>query len=188
MSLVGQVLASRHREFLAFLTRRLGDRTAAEDVLQAASVRALERADRLRDEERATAWLYRLLRNALVDHLRRQSASRRQTAEDATRADAEAVAAVDAELESKVCACVAGLVDTLKPEYAEALRAVDLDDVPVPQFAASRGLTANNAHVRLHRARAALARRVVEMCGTCCEHGCLDCECPNAPRLSRIPS
>ncbi len=179
-AVVAQVLALRHREFLAFLSRRLGDRAAAEEVLQTAVVRALERAGGLRDEERATAWLYRLLRNALVDHLRRQSAG------VPSEADVD-LAAPDVELESKVCACVAGLVDTLKPEYAEALRAVDLEDASVGDFAASRGLTPNNAHVRLHRARAALARRVVEMCGTCCEHGCVDCECPNAPRKPRAP-
>ena len=42
-------LATQHGHFLDFVTRRLGgDRAAAEDLLQDAFVRSLERADTLR--------------------------------------------------------------------------------------------------------------------------------------------
>jgi RNA polymerase sigma-70 factor (ECF subfamily) len=51
---------------------------------------------------------------------------------------------------------------------------------PVKLFAERKGLTAGNAAVRVFRARAALKRRVVESCGTCAEHGCLDCTCQAA--------
>jgi RNA polymerase sigma-70 factor, ECF subfamily len=47
----------------------------------------------------------------------------------------------------------------------------------VKAFAEERGLTATNAAVRVHRAREALKKRVTQACGTCAEHGCLDCSC-----------
>ena len=43
--------------------------------------------------------------------------------------------------------------------------------------AEQKGLSAANAGVRVFRARDALRRRVMESCGTCAEHGCLDCSC-----------
>ncbi len=72
-------------------------------------------------------------------------------------------------------------MDTLKPEYADAIRRVDLGGVAVGAFAAHAGLTPNNAAVRLHRARAALRRQLERCCGTCATHGCLDCVC-GSPR------
>jgi RNA polymerase sigma-70 factor (ECF subfamily) len=76
-----------------------------------------------------------------------------------------------------VCACVRDLVGTLKPEYAAAIRRVDLDGAALKAFADEQGITANNAAVRLHRAHQALKRQVTESCGTCAEHGCYRCEC-----------
>ena len=76
-----------------------------------------------------------------------------------------------------VCACVASLLDTLKPEYAAVLRRVELDGVPVRDFAAEAGITANNAAVRVYRARQALRRQLQRCCRTCADHGCVDCRC-----------
>jgi RNA polymerase sigma-70 factor (ECF subfamily) len=60
-------LATRQKQFLSFLQPRLGDRAAAEDVLQAAYLQAAEKADTIRDDESSVAWFYRLLRNAVAD-------------------------------------------------------------------------------------------------------------------------
>ena len=79
------------------------------------------------------------------------------------------------------CACVSRLATTLKPEYAEALQAIDVDGTAVKTFAEQRGLTASNAGVRVFRAREALKKRVTESCGTCAEHGCRNCTCQAAP-------
>ena len=85
--------------------------------------------------------------------------------------------AADPELESVVCACVGRIADTLKPEYAQALRRVELDGVPVVEFAREAGISESNAGVRVFRAREALRREVSRSCGTCAEHGCFDCSC-----------
>lgn len=92
--------------------------------------------------------------------------------------------AVDAELMTTVCACAMSLLDTLKPEYADALRRVDLAGVSVKAFAEEGSMTANNASVRLFRARRALRRQVERICGTCAEHGCLDCSCGGGDRFA----
>ena len=83
----------------------------------------------------------------------------------------------DEALMDAVCGCVTQLLPTLKPEYAEALRDVDLEEMSVKAYAEKRGITANNASVRLHRSREALRRQVQRSCGTCADHGCLDCSC-----------
>ena len=177
----GRLLAENHGRFLAFLQKRVGDRETAEEILQAAFVRGVERGGALRDEETAVAWFFRLLRNALADHGRRQGLERRLFAAQAT----EPAAAPDPDLDRAVCACVNDLVGTLKPEYADAIRQVDLGGGSVAAYAAAAGVTPNNAAVRLHRARQALHARLVQSCGACTEHGCLDCHCKEpGPRPS----
>src|SRR5512138_2305432 len=170
------ILLENHARFLGFLERRVGSREEAEDILQEAFVRSLGRTDQLESAESATAWFYRVLRNALIDHYRREGT--RTRALDALAAEGEGeTPGPDEELESLACACVLSLVETLKPEYGIAIRRVDLEGASVRGFAEEAGITAGNAGVRLHRARAALRRQLARSCGTCLEHGCLDCPC-----------
>ena len=171
-----QVLVENHRRFLAFLERRVGSREVAEDILQEAFVRGLAGASRLRDGDSVVAWFYRTLRNAITDHWRRRAAEQRATDRVAGAGEATAPAA-DEELLNAVCGCVGDMLATLKPEYADAIRRVDLEDMSVKAFAEQAGITANNASVRLFRGREALREQLRRSCGTCATHGCLDCSC-----------
>ncbi|MBK8975051.1 MAG: sigma-70 family RNA polymerase sigma factor [Planctomycetes bacterium] len=169
-------LVAMHREFLGFVDRRVGDRALAEDLVQDAFVKSLERGGELRDDESARAWFYRVLRNAIVDRQRRtSSASGRlaKLADELQRAEEDRTDAADRE----ICQCVARLIDTLPADQATALRRIELDGIPVKQFAAESSIGESNAGVRVFRARKALRERVTRSCGTCAEHGCFDCSC-----------
>jgi RNA polymerase sigma factor (sigma-70 family) len=181
-----RVLVENHGRFLDFLQRRVQRRDVAEEILQDAFVRGISRGATLRDEESAVAWFYRLLRNALTDRFRSDAAQRR--ALDAFAADPSVpnAAEPDQEMLEVICVCLGELVATLKPEYADALRHVDLGDESLESYATSAAITRGNAAVRLFRARQALRRRVQQSCGTCATHGCYQCECqgehhPHAP-------
>lgn len=181
---VVKALVDNHRRFLAFLERRVGSREAAEDILQDGFVRALERTETLRSGESAVAWFYRLLRNLLIDHHRRSVREDRAV----SGAALEIADGVDEELRETVGACVVSLLETLKPEYRDALRRVEMEGEKVGAYAQEVGISASNASVRLHRAREALRRRLIETCGTCATHGCRDCECRRSPTSSSLRS
>ena len=168
------VLLENHRAFLRYLERRVGDRALAEDILQDAFARNLGRVESL-DQEAVVPWFYRTLRNATIDQYRRQGAAHR--ALEAFTHELQSHEQPPDEIASEICACVSRLAQTLKPEYAEVLNAVDVEGVPVKTYAERKGLSPSNAGVRVFRAREALRKRVVQSCGTCAEHGCLDCTC-----------
>ena len=170
-------LVKGHREFLAFLERRVESRAVAEDILQAAFTRGLERGADVHDEK-VVAWFYRVLRNAVIDHYRQRSTTTRVM--EAWGREFPDVQEPEAELRQEICQCVSSLLETLKPEYREALRVVDLEEGKLKDLAQQSGITAKNAAVRVHRARAALRRRIEQACGTCSVHGCLDCSCEAA--------
>lgn len=173
-------LAGAHRELLAFVERRVGDRATAEDILHAAFVRGLERAGELRRNDRVVAWFYALLRNATTDHFRAravETAARERLGRESPEATLP-----QAEAEAALCDCFRALLPGLKPEYRELIEAVDLGDAEPTAVAERLGITPNNARVRLHRARRALRRELELACRTCAEHGCLDCSCARPAR------
>lgn len=166
-------LVANHREFLAFVQRRVGSAATAEDILQDAFVRNMEKFDTVR--ETAVGWFYRVLRNAIVDYHRRSAAAERR--HDAFARDEQQASDDDDELHRVICKCVSQLADTLKPEYATALRRIEIDGLSVKDYADELGISSNNAGVRVFRAREALRKQVARSCGTCATHGCLDCTC-----------
>jgi RNA polymerase sigma-70 factor (ECF subfamily) len=170
---VVEALVENHRAFRGFLERRVGSRAQAEDILQAAFVRAIEKSGSIRDTESAVAWFYRLLRNALVDHYRRSGMEARLFPTQAT----EDSAVYATEIRGEICACIRRLLPALKRDYAEIIERVDLKEEPLVGVANALGITPNNAAVRLHRARARLKKQLELSCGSCATHGCLDCGC-----------
>ena len=147
----------------------------AEDILQEAFAKVMARPEQAPSDEGIVPWFYRALKNAAVDQFRRRGAAER--AYEAFARELETHEEPTREMEREICACVSRLATTLKPEYAEVLEAVEVAGTPVKAFAEQKGLSANNAGVRVFRAREALKKRVTESCGTCAEHGCVNCTC-----------
>jgi RNA polymerase sigma-70 factor (ECF subfamily) len=168
-------LLASHRAFLRYLERRVGNRDLAEDILQDAFAKVMDHPEQAPAGESVVPWFYRTLRNAAIDQFRRRGAAAR--AVEAFAREMEAHGTPEPAMEAEICACVSRLAGTLKPEYAEALQAIDVQGTTVKAFAEQRGLSASNAGVRVFRAREALKKRVAESCGTCAEHGCRDCTC-----------
>lgn len=169
------ILLENHRAFLRYLERRVGDRVLAEDILQDAFAKVVARPEQAPADEGIVPWFYRTLRNAAIDQFRRRGAAER--AHEAFARELETQDGPPPDMEAEICACVSRLATTLKPEYAEALQAIEVGGTPVKAFAEQKGLSASNAAVRVFRAREALKKRVTESCGTCAEHGCLNCTC-----------
>ena len=118
------ILLENHRAFLRYLERRVGDRQLAEDILQDAFIKVIDRPEGAPADESVVPWFYRLLRNAAIDQFRRRGAAAR--AVEAFARELETHAEAVPELEAEICACVSRLASTLKPEYADALTAIDV--------------------------------------------------------------
>ncbi len=173
------VLVDNHRKFLSFLNGRIANPSDAEDILQAAFVKGIRKADSIRDGESVIAWFYRLLRNAMVDYYRHQDATRRAM-EHMVRMNTD-TETQQPDLEDAVCQCVYDLMPTLKDDYSRLLMRVDLEGASIAEVASEMSMTVNNARVKLHRARKALGKQLQLSCGTSAEQGCLDCDCPPPP-------
>jgi RNA polymerase sigma factor (sigma-70 family) len=171
-TLEAHLRANRSR-LLSFIRSRVADPDLAEDILQDSMLRALRAAPDTRSEERLTAWLYAVVRSAIAEAFRQAGREARRVEAYGRELDSEP----DADTERELCECIGALIPSLKPEYEEIIRTLDLEQQD-PRLVAERlGITPDNLKVRRHRARKQLRQRLEETCRTCATHGCLDCTC-----------
>ena len=141
-------------------------------------MRALTRSEDLKNTDRLIPWFFQILRNALIDHYRKQGAgTRRDDAFLKSLEDTETRKAASKRMSDALCSCMQSLLPALKPEYADLINRIDLQQASVDETAKSLKTTPNNVMVRLHRARKALKKSLERTCGACAAHGCLNCSC-----------
>lgn len=84
---------------------------------------------------------------------------------------------VNGDEHTSLCECFEDLLPTLKPEYAEVIQALDLDERDPEIVAKDLGITRGNPKVRAHRARQRLRTQLEQTCRLYAKHGCFDCSC-----------
>jgi RNA polymerase sigma factor, sigma-70 family len=168
-------LVEGRAQFLGFLKKRISSPEIAEDLLQNAFVKSIEKGGDVKDEESIVAWFYRVLRNSVVDYYRQSGRSEHELT--GILADLNAFGHAAPEAENEICQCVNPLLENLKPEYREALTTIDLGEGSLRDLASRAGISEGNAAVRVHRAREAMRKQVQMTCGACAEHHCVDCHC-----------
>ncbi|MEM7136033.1 MAG: sigma-70 family RNA polymerase sigma factor [Myxococcota bacterium] len=164
-------LLRTHRTKLEAFVRARVPSSDVDDVLQIAAVRAIEGAGTLNNPKRALSWLYRVHRNAATDVLRKRAQQERLLEK------ASAAPEAPSELAGSGCDCSIFQARNIHPNYAEVLSLVDIQGVTIAEAAEALGISANNASVRLHRARKALRESMLEHCGVTSLRDCADCGC-----------
>lgn len=175
---VESALIERRHEFQGYLTRRLGNRAAAEDVLQQFCIRVYSSNAPLKDSKRMVPWLYAVLRSTMIDHCRRE------TVRDRNERDFGVIQAIEDDAQKPddqegigICGCMSGIISRMSHDFADVLSRVDLAGQRPTDVAAELGLTPNSVRVRLHRARQSLKVELFRNCGPCAENGCRNCTC-----------
>jgi RNA polymerase sigma factor (sigma-70 family) len=69
---LGQLFERHHAGLFDFFSRTLGDRPAAEDLVQEVFIRILKYRRTYRDDGRFQTWMFHVARNVRNDHIRRR--------------------------------------------------------------------------------------------------------------------
>ncbi|MCF8707683.1 RNA polymerase sigma factor [Rhizorhapis sp. SPR117] len=153
--LVRKELACCCQRYRAMAARRLRDEVAADDVVQAFALKALERIEQLRDIQAVHGWLRRLFETTLIDFCRRRGTRcQREVAFEMEYHDRPHESLTDS-LPDPV-GTIMGLMSNIRQEYADVIYRLDLQNQPKEDAARELGISVNNLTVRAHRARRAL--------------------------------
>jgi RNA polymerase sigma-70 factor, ECF subfamily len=145
----------------AFIARRVGDRETARDITQEVLLRLYEAGPGLTPRD-VPAWLYRVARNAVIDHYRTRRRPDPLPAglqQPADIGDNEPTAAI-----TELAGCIRPLVKALPGKYAEAVTLVDLDRHTHIEAAAMTGISVSGMKSRVQRGR----RLLLDSLSQCC--------------------
>lgn len=156
---------------LALAERILRDRDAAEDVVQEAFIAAFRSFGDFRGDAELATWLHRITVNTALSRLRKQRRLAEQSIDEYLpefdRYDCRIeppwryllplqTVQEDEDLQAFVSKTIAELPDS----YRVVLQLRDIEGYDTAEVAAALGISAANVKVRLHRARAALKKRL----------------------------
>lgn len=160
-----------------FIARRVGTDVDVDDVLQDVFLRMQRGLPALRDERRFGPWVYRIARNAIVDH-RRASSRRALLDGEPAEVPAPATNADGNSAEAELAACIAPFVAMLRSPYREALTLVELEGLSQKQAAEMLGISLSGMKSRVQRGRALLRKALEDCCriGLDARGGVLSCE------------
>lgn len=151
-------LVQRHRDRMwAVALRTLGDPEEAADALQDAFLSAYRAVGRFRGESAVTTWLHRIVINACLDRLRRQSIRPAVPMGDDATLDAVAPKNADPTALHEVALDVTAALRRLPAEQRAALILVDMMGYGVDEAARVLDVPNGTIKSRCARGRARLA-------------------------------
>lgn len=148
-----------HREaLLRFVISRGIESHDAEDIVHDVLLKAIAPGGGPAEPLKLRAWLYQVVRNAIVDHHRRK---RPQEQLSEYLADIKATG----NHPDLLLACLEPFLSRLSPDDAEVLRQVDIENIPQALIASRLGLGMSATKSRIQRAR----KKVLTMYRVCCQ-------------------
>jgi RNA polymerase sigma-70 factor (sigma-E family) len=155
-ALVAGLFREEARSLVRLARFFVDDREAAEDLVQEAFIRLARTAHRIRERDKAAAYLRSIVLNLARDHNRRGLVSvRHRPAADPAPAGVEELAAIRAEQQE-----VIGALRELPRRQRDCLVLRYYLELGVPQIAATLGLSANSVKTHLQRGLCALEARL----------------------------
>jgi RNA polymerase sigma-70 factor (ECF subfamily) len=152
-------LVKRHEERAMRVALALvANREDARDLAQEAFLRVFRNLARFDFEHDFTTWLYRIVTNLAIDHLRKRRPAVSTTAEQEEEADLEladpespapSAALEQMETSERVRACI----DRLAPHFRSVMILRELEGLPCQEIARIVGTTHVTVRWRLHRGR-----------------------------------
>jgi len=154
-----RVIAGFANKLRGFFRRRVSDRSLADDLTQETLLKVYRSRARLPEALRLEAWLYRIARNTLIDHYRRQ----RPATELPETLAAEPPDDV-AEFRVAVQATMRRFLEDLPETYREPVRLAEWEGLPLAKIALRLNLSLSAVKARVRRGRAMLKRKLQDCC------------------------
>src|SRR5215469_17237956 len=143
------------RRIFLQIYRIVGNVHDAQDLTQEAFIKALQRQDQLKDEQKAAHWLSRIATNTALDFLRRHN--RLAFCELAEAPESHTETPEASALRSEQRSWLAAGLERLTPRERAAIVLRDVEDLPAEEVA--RRLDCSKATVRSHIANARIKLR-----------------------------
>lgn len=185
---VAAAFQAHRRALVSFATSMVVREEIAEELVQEVAVRALQQERLPADASELRAWLFRVVSNLAIDHLRRHATWRESLlGETRRRADADPGFIAESQLlagsaetrtiaKDHLAVCFSCTLRNLEPEESAALLMKEVYDFTVDEVARLLDATFGQTKGRIQSARAKLTARYAETCALVAQRGaCFQC-------------
>ena len=148
---LGELFERHHAALYRFCLRMTGNRGSSEDLVQDVFMRMLKHRDSFRPETGFLPWMYRIARNACVDHLRRSSRAP-ESAIDLDARPGEAAPDDERLAARQQTGLIRRALLELPVEKREVLLLSRYELKSYEEIAQALGITVSNVKIRAHRA------------------------------------
>lgn len=138
----------------SFVYHRTGDRALAEDLVQDVFLKVHDHFDQLKEPGKITGWIFRIARNVIADHFRKN-------ARQLQREDID-WAVNPRPLNDCVSTCLEEKMNGLPDKYRQALELAELKNIPQVELAKALNVSYSGVKSRIQRARQMLKERMTE--------------------------
>lgn len=136
-----------------------------DDVVGGILLRLVRHSKELAAADNATAWMYRVAANAIVDHHRRRSAEARVMKQVGTEAgELSAEPEPHQRASAELAKCMAPLVRSLPEPYREALLLTEIGGLSQIEAGRRLGISSSGMRSRVQRGRAKLKAALLRCC------------------------
>jgi RNA polymerase sigma-70 factor (ECF subfamily) len=146
----------------AFVLRRVKAPPDADDILQEVFVRIHRNLDKIQEQDRLTAWIFQITRNAIADHYR--AVPNAESMEPGFEPAALQEDSIELSDLSELSRCVQPMLGTLPKHYRDALELTDLGGMGHREAASLRHLSLSGMKSRVQRARQQLKETMLQCC------------------------
>ena len=159
-----------HAKLRAFVKSRVHDDTSTDDILQNVFLKMHTSLVALKDETKLKSWLYKITRNAVIDHFRLQQAA---TSGEVPRQLPEPEPEDDPgeKVTRELSECLRPMIQQLPEHYREAVILSELQGLKQKEVAQIQGISVSGAKSRVQRGRAILKDMLAECCRLEFDHG-----------------
>lgn len=164
-----------HLELLNFIRNKVSDQAVAEDILQDVFIKVHQRIDSLQDIKQLNAWLYRICKNAIIDHYRTNKT---------LQLNEQQIDAVVAPTEThsehrQLNRCIQNLIEELPEQYNQILLSSELEQEKQQTIAERQELSLAAVKSRIKRGRLLLKQKLHACCDFEFNDGLPDAICKN---------
>ncbi len=155
MALNSSFWQEHHSRLRGYITKRVRDTNAVDDILQEVFLKASENLHSLKSRDSIAAWLYRITANAIADHYRSLQPWE-ELPDDFSAPESER------NYVAELARCLQPLIADMPDIYRTALVLSEIEGLPQREVANRLNISLSGAKSRVQRGREKLRQRLLD--------------------------
>jgi RNA polymerase sigma-70 factor (ECF subfamily) len=157
--MVEHIWRTYHKQLLAFILKRVKDKSIAEDILQEVFIKIHSKIDSLQEGRKVKAWLFQITRNTIIDYYRKAN-----TVEDLENPITDLEEENDPSALEDIQSCIVPMIKSLPEDYRDALLLTELNGLSQKELSEKLKISYSAAKSRVQRGRSLLKEALSQCC------------------------